>query len=106
MRKFLEQWFNIKNKHDAMHFRRKLSIIYAFVTWNLLGVMFYVLMKDKIPEDPKERRQAYGLLTGASQNMHVYQVSGMTLTNQFDVAHKAKVAQIEEENEKTTADES
>jgi len=31
-------------------------------------------------------------------NMHVYQVSGLTLIKDFDFEHEAKVPQIEKEN--------
>lgn len=132
MKKLLERWFRVKTKQEALHFRQKLSIIYAVVGWNCFGVLFYMLIKDKIPEGSKERSKpifstfhfvekndgtilhsillfigaAYGLLTGTSKNMHVYQVTGFTLTNDFDVAYKAKVTQIEretEENEKAIA---
>lgn len=55
MKKFLERWFRIRTKQDALYFRQRLAIIYAIVGWNCFGVMFYMLVKDKIPKDPKER---------------------------------------------------
>lgn len=106
IRSLLERWFKVRNKHDALNVRRKLAIVYAIVGWNMFGVMFYVLLKDKIPKNPEGRRMAYGSLTGTPSTMHVYKVTGMTLTDEFDVMHKTKDARIQkEENEKATADE-
>lgn len=88
----------LKNKHEPL--RRRLAIIYAIVGWNMFGVMFYTIIKRKIPEDSTERRISYGLLTGTSNNMHVYQVTGLTLTNDFDGTCQNEITQVEKENEK------
>lgn len=112
----------LKNKHEPL--RRRLAIIYAIVGWNMFGVMFYTIIKRKIPEDSTERSNlflstfdfdilfermtehlffagiSYGLLTGTSNNMHVYQVTGLTLTNDFDGTCQNEITQVEKENEK------
>ncbi|XP_012543504.2 uncharacterized protein LOC105840956 [Monomorium pharaonis] len=99
LRKLLYQLLKPKSKEEAVHIRKRLSLIYAIVGWNAFGLMFYTCIKNKTPEDSDERRMSYGLLNGIPSNVHVYQVSGLSLTNDFDVAYKAKVAQIEREKE-------
>lgn len=79
-----------------MQIRRRLAIVYAFVGWHCFGVIFYFIMRKQVPEDSEEKRASYRLLSGAS-NMHVYQVTGTTLTSDFDIAYKAKVEEIEKE---------
>lgn len=122
LKHFFERWFRIKNKKEAMEIRRKFSLLYAFIGWNSFIVIFYIIMKKEIPEDPNERSKCrfcrlvisnfvnngtYLFFAGAayrsliptpSTKMHVYQISGLTLTNEFEVAYNAKVAQVEKEN--------
>ncbi|XP_011155532.1 uncharacterized protein LOC105192943 [Solenopsis invicta] len=102
--RLLEKWFQVRNKQDALHIRRRLSLLYAFMGWNAFGVLFYIIMKDRIPEDSKERRIAYGLLSGMSSNIHVYQVSGLTLTNDFDLKSSQEEKKSENENTTTKTD--
>ncbi|XP_018047557.1 PREDICTED: uncharacterized protein LOC108686639 [Atta colombica] len=102
IKKLLERWFirsKIKNKQEALNIRRKLAIIYAIVGWNMFGVLFYKIIKHKMPEDPTERRLSYRLLSETPSNMHVYQVTGLTLTNDFDIVCKDEITQ-EKENKK------
>jgi len=61
IRKLLEQWFKIKNKHEALYTRQRISIIYAIVGWNMFGVVFYMLLKNKIPENSKDRSKSISL---------------------------------------------
>lgn len=96
---WFERQFKPKNKNRALFFRQRLSLLYAFVGWNSFGVIFYLIMKDKLPSDPMERRKSYRQLTGTPSNMHVYQISGVTVTDDFDVEQKTKVAQVESESE-------
>ncbi|KYM83512.1 hypothetical protein ALC53_05912 [Atta colombica] len=95
IKKLLERWFirsKIKNKQEALNIRRKLAIIYAIVGWNMFGVLFYKIIKHKMPEDPTERRLSYRLLSETPSNMHVYQVTGLTLTNDFDIGRDLRKA--------------
>ncbi|TGZ32730.1 Uncharacterized protein DBV15_00985 [Temnothorax longispinosus] len=98
IRPFLERFFKVRTKQDAIQLRRRLSIFYAVVGWHCFGLAFYVIMKREMPEDAHERRMAIGLLSPIPHTtMHVYQISGLTLTNDFDIAYKAKLEQIERE---------
>lgn len=55
-RRFTERWFGVKNKHQAAHFKQRLSLVYAFVAWNCFGVMLYSLLKKEMPNgNPSER---------------------------------------------------
>lgn len=45
----------VKDKYRAVRIRKNLSILYAFLGWNCFGVIFYILIKDKIPIDKTER---------------------------------------------------
>ncbi|XP_011052126.1 PREDICTED: uncharacterized protein LOC105144740 [Acromyrmex echinatior] len=101
IKKLLEQLFlrnKVKNKQEALYFRRKLAIIYAIVGWNTFGILFYKIVKHKIPEDPTERRMSYGLLSEKPSSMRVYQITGLTVTNDFDIAYK-DITQEKENNE-------
>jgi hypothetical protein len=131
MSKKLAEWFGVKNKHQAGQAKRRISILYAVIGWNTLGVVFYHLLKDKIPEDKTERSmyvflmfgfdfykkkrnlkndglfftgKVYSKLTGTSKNMHVYQVSGLTIKKEFELIHEqmAQEKKEVEENEQTT----
>ncbi|XP_018349802.1 PREDICTED: uncharacterized protein LOC108753011 [Trachymyrmex septentrionalis] len=102
IKKLLERWFirnKLQNKQEAMNIKRKLAIIYAIVGWNMFGVLFYNIMKHKMPEDSTERRKSYRLLSETSSNMHVYQVTGLTLTNNFNITYEDEITQ-EKENKK------
>ncbi|XP_018405767.1 PREDICTED: uncharacterized protein LOC108782100 [Cyphomyrmex costatus] len=101
IKKWLERWFMKKKitKHEAHNLRNRLSIIYAFVGWNLFGILFYTIANDKLPEDPEKRRRAYGLLSDTPHNMHVYQVTGLTLTDHFDIEPETAEVEKEEKNE-------
>jgi len=46
----------------------------------------------------------YGLLSGTPSNMHVYQITGMTVTNDFDIPYKVAQVEKEKENEKVIVD--
>jgi len=72
IRKLLEQWFKIKNKNEALYIKRRLSIIYAIVGWNMFGIVFYMLLKNKIPENSKDRSKSIGLfaLLEISKNLY------------------------------------
>lgn len=115
----MERWYRKKTKQEVLSLRRKISFFYAFIGWNTFAIIFYAFMKKEMPEDPDERSKcrfcgwwfrilltniyfsgaAYGRLIVSPSNMHVYQVSGLTLTNDFDIKmKKAEVTQIEKEN--------
>ncbi|EFN88685.1 hypothetical protein EAI_12537 [Harpegnathos saltator] len=79
------RWYKKHDKQWGMRARNKLASIYAFIAWNCAGFAFYVLLKDKIPTDPAERRASLYNLTGVPGNLHVYQIKGFRLTNNFDV---------------------
>ncbi|KAL6256122.1 hypothetical protein P5V15_012244 [Pogonomyrmex californicus] len=95
--KRLLERFGVKTKEQALFFRQRLAILYAFIGWNSFGVILYMLLKKEMPEDDTERRMAYSLLS-SSGNLHVYQLEGMKLTNNFNIAYKVNDNQIEEEN--------
>lgn len=92
----------VKDKYRAVRIRKNLSILYAFLGWNCFGVIFYILIKDKIPIDKTERRQAYKNLTGVPDNVHVYQFSGLKFIKEFDVTNNAENEKETTEIEKTT----
>ncbi|XP_014467171.1 PREDICTED: uncharacterized protein LOC106740541 [Dinoponera quadriceps] len=95
LRKYLELWYRPKDRQLAIRRREKLATLYAFVTWNCFGILFYVLLKDKIPIEPEERRRALFDLTGSPGKLHVYQFQGTSLTNQFDM-EKETFQELEE----------
>jgi len=68
-----------------------------------IDLMFYqlLILSKKIMGHLFFTGIAYGLLTGTPSNMHVYQITGMTITNDFDVTHKVEK---EKENEKAIVD--
>nr|XP_012231103.1 PREDICTED: uncharacterized protein LOC105677225 [Linepithema humile] len=100
LKQFVERWFGVKNKYQAQQAKRKLSILYAFLGWNCFGIGFYYLLKDKIPENKSERREVYSKLTGTSQNVHVYQITGMTVKKEFDLVFDKMVQENKEAKEK------
>ncbi|KAL6256121.1 hypothetical protein P5V15_012244 [Pogonomyrmex californicus] len=71
--KRLLERFGVKTKEQALFFRQRLAILYAFIGWNSFGVILYMLLKKEMPEDDTERRMAYSLLS-SSGNLHVYQL--------------------------------
>lgn len=93
----------MKDKRKALQFRQRLALLYGIIGWNCFGITFYLLLKDRIPSDPAERRNAYKLLSGTSTNMHVYQVTGLNL-KEFDVKfspeEENKTTEIEKETTK------
>ncbi|XP_011867602.1 PREDICTED: uncharacterized protein LOC105561860 [Vollenhovia emeryi] len=101
MKRLFRQWFKTKTKQDVARLRQRMAIVYAVVGWHAFGFIFYSILKKEVPEDAAERRMAYGHLTGTSPNMKVYQVTGLTLTKDFEIAYKAKVDQIERENKES-----
>ncbi|GAB1862764.1 hypothetical protein CAJAP_03843 [Camponotus japonicus] len=87
---------DVKDKGKALKIKQRLAMLYGFIGWNCFGITFYLLVKNKMPSDPAERRSAYKMLSGTSTgNMHVYQVTGLKL-KEFDVKFSP-----EEENNTT-----
>lgn len=73
--KFIRQWsgqwsgiknmyaikdqYDVKGKEKAIRTRERLALIYAFIAWNSFGIMFYMLLKNRIPTDPVERSMSF-----------------------------------------------
>ncbi|CAL1687391.1 unnamed protein product [Lasius platythorax] len=104
-RRFAQHFFGpkVKDKHRAFRTRQRFSMLYAFIGWNCFGVTFYLFLKDKMPTDSVERRKSYRLLTGVPDNVHVYQIQGLKLTNEFDITYNDKKEEETGEIEKATA---
>lgn len=60
LRRLIERFFRIqvKNKQELIQFRQKLAIAYAIVGWHCFGVLFYVIMKKEMPDDPEEKSKS------------------------------------------------
>jgi len=80
MRKLLEQWFKMKNKNEALYIKQRLSIIYAIVGWNMFGIVFYMLLKNKIPENSKDRSKSIGLFALLEISKNLYTSNEMNTT--------------------------
>lgn len=124
LRKIAERWFGVKNKQQAQHAKQRLALVYGFIGWNAFAVIFYSIMKERLPEDSAERSmyrrfldvwfckkkrnknnlffagKTYSRLTGTSSNVHVYQVTGMTVKKEFQLIHD-RLTQAEEEKQRT-----
>lgn len=53
---------SIKDKHKALQIKQRLSLLYAFIGWNCFGILFYLILKSKMPTDSTERSKLSFLL--------------------------------------------
>ncbi|NP_001136352.1 uncharacterized protein LOC100233151 [Nasonia vitripennis] len=66
----------------AWKWKTKLSIIYAFIGWQLLGAAMYTILKQNTPDNPTS--SDYAKLLGVTE-AHVIKITGTKKTDEYDL---------------------
>lgn len=94
IRRFLRRRVPEIHEEKAVFMKRNFSLAYAFLTWNLLGYLGYLVYKGKLqriegPDDHLSQGRQFAKLLKAD-NVVMYRVDGLSVSGKFDLAEEFK----------------
>lgn len=93
IKRFIRKHSRPKNPQFALEKRSKISLLYAFITWNLLGLVVYKIHKKRkeeaVAEDVSDGRYFADLL--GMKNVKLMRFSGVTKVGEWDLEEEKKI---------------
>lgn len=75
----LFNFFRVKNIQDAAYRKQILAISYAILGWNSFMLCFYIIMKDRLPNDVAERKAVLIEKLGTGNTVRSIRIDGLTV---------------------------